>query len=206
MRNRPIHNLHSTILPILLAAMVVCQLTIVIVSWIANALWPEFGMTSLLSHKGIRWMVGEMPDMLASEVMLWLLTAGMAWGVLHEVFRRRNGDDLLGGYAERIAFHVTIAVTIILTCLILFLIFGPDTILLSATGTYRDSSLSKGAVPMAFLMTAVIMSTYGLFSGRIASLQALYYAMCSGIRDVVPLLLIYLFVSSCYFSLMYVLP
>lgn len=190
----------------LFAAMLTVEMGIIVGSWIVSVILPEKGIISLISHEGIRWMVGELPEKLASEVLLWIILSAMSWGLFRNVFLRIPKNSGVSEYSERIAIHATVIITLIITMAVGYLLFGPDSILLSATGTFQGSSIAAGIVPLICLSVSIIVSTYGLFSGRLGSMERIFKAMSGGVYDAIPYIILYLATATVIYSLVYIIP
>ena len=154
-------------------------------------------------------MVGELPEIVASHWLLAIIFLGMTVGVSATAFRKGSSSSVppskTSKYAERIAIHATIVVAIIFLALLVYWIAGPGTLLLSATGTFLGSSLSKGFIPLTLFFCSLLSVTFGLFSGRIPNLSALFSSMVSGVEKTVPFLILYIFLALCVSSIRFVL-
>ena len=202
----------KNIVPITVVVLFVLEVIIIVASWIVSVLWPEYGFNPLISHRGIRWMVGELPGIVASPWLLVIILLGMTIGVYLAAFSKGisssaspSTSSKTSKYAERIAIHATIVVAVIFLALLTYWIAGPGTLLLSATGTFLGSSLSKGLIPLFLFFCSLLSVTFGLFSGRIPNLSALISSMVSGIEKTVPFLVLYIFLALCGYSLYFVL-
>lgn len=211
---------------------VAVQLLTVISSWLVNVLFPESGVQSLLAQEGIRWLVGQLPGILSADFLLSLLYLSLAFGLTHRsglllsIRKRRNTetaseiklsdniadsnllpDDIKQSYAysRRIAFQITLLTATVSIALLLFLIIGPETVLLSSTGTFSGSSLSVGFVPLVSSVVMFIAVVYGACVARFRTLLSVFDAMIYGVCQFAPLLVAYVFIAQCYYSVMYVL-
>ena len=202
----------KNIIPITVVILFLLEVIIIVASWIVSVLWQEYGFTPLISYRGIRWMVGELPEIVASHWLLTIILFGMTLGVSSAAFRKGISSSLppstsskTSKYAERIAIHATIVVAVIFLSLLTYWIAGPGTLLLSATGTFLGSSLSKGIIPLSLFFCSLLSVTFGLFSGRIPNLSALFSSMVGGVEKTVPFLILYIFIALCISSVRFVI-
>ena len=70
------------VLPYIALLSFVMQIVAVMVSWLVCVLFPDSGVRSLLSQEGIRWMVGKLPEVMSTDVLLSLLYISLAIGTL----------------------------------------------------------------------------------------------------------------------------
>lgn len=118
-----------------------------------------------------------------------------------EIMKRVNSHNATN---KVIAFQITFLTALVGIVLLLYLIFGHDTILLSSTGTFRGSSLSAGLVPLLSAFFMLISVVYGACVSAFRSVLSVFDAMILGIKTIAPLLVAYVFIAQCYYSLLYV--
>lgn len=249
------------VLPYIALLSFVMQIVAVMVSWLVCVLFPDSGVRSLLSQEGIRWMVGKLPEVMSTDVLLSLLYISLAIGTLvgsglpaclmpqninaaedgemrkgemKEEERRNEREEMEEGekrkekgergimryfrfvwnspdttshyaYSNRIGFHMSIVAAAACLSLLLYLVAGPNTILLSATGTFAGSSIISGLVPLLSSIVIIVAVVYGVCASTLRSLQDIFRIMTEGVKAFAPLFVTYLFVAQCYYCMLYVL-
>ena len=118
-----------------------------------------------------------------------------------------NSPDTTSHYAysNRIGFHMSIVAAVACLSLLLYLVAGPNTILLSATGTFAGSSIISGLVPLLSSIVIIVAVVYGVCASTLRSLQDIFRIMTEGVKAFAPLFVTYLFVAQCYYCMLYVL-
>ena len=189
-------------LPHIALTLVVIQLLVMLVSWLLFAAFPMSGIRSLLSGEGLRWLMGNFSQTLATPLLVWLLLCAMAWGCLV-----RSGLLLRPvNYRERRAKVMASLLLAVIVGVMLLLTAIPHAVLLSAVGGLWPSPFSSSLVPVAAFSTVLVSAFYGLVSGRLESIAAVYDAVLHGIRRGAPLLLFYVLITQIYESLRFILP
>ena len=146
--------------------------------------------------------MGNFSQTLATPLLVWLLLCAMAWGCLV-----RSGLLLRPvNYRERRAKVMASLLLAVIVGVMLLLIAIPHAVLLSAVGGLWPSPFSSSLVPVAAFSTVLVSAFYGLVSGRLESIAAVYDAVLHGIRRGAPLLLFYVLVTQIYESLRFILP
>ena len=164
-----------------------------LVSWLLSAAFPSSGLRSLLSSEGLRWLMGHFAEMIATPVLAWLLLCAMAWGCLARSGLRRAQVMAL------LLLAVIVGVMLLLTAI-------PHAVLLSAVGGLWPSPFSSSLVPVVAFSITLVSASYGLMSGRLDNISAVYDAVLQGIRQAAPLFLFYVLIVQIYESLRFMLP
>lgn len=175
--------------------LIVLLITLVVGSWIVSAVMPEMGINSMLSGEGIRWYVGHLTDILATQYLVWIILLAMSIGVTREscivkviatVAHRQHIE-----YHERLGLHAAAIGACILTAVIIYLIAAPNAVLLGATGRLIPSAFAMGLVPIISFFLTLISGIYGFTAGVFTSLTSFITAMCHGISAMTPIIIIY---------------
>ncbi|MCI6073926.1 MAG: AbgT family transporter [Bacteroidales bacterium] len=191
------------ILALLLA---VAQVVAVIGSWLVAAAMPQAAMRSLLSAEGIRWFCGHIDDNLAQPLLVWLILAAMAWGVVGRsrlVGALRDVRRL--DYRRRFALRLVGAEAVAVVVALLLLTAIPHAVLLGVTGRICPSSFSQGFVAIVCFALTLLAITYGLMSGTLRGVADVFSALTVGVvqwRFVWPL---YVLAVQLWFSMKFVL-
>lgn len=187
-------------------ALALLQLLLTVFSWVLTALYPELPMRSLLSGDGLRWLFGTSVSNVRTDVLVWLLLAGMAYGCVERSrlplsaasFRR------LSGYERMAVFVVLWEITAIVAAVIV-LTFVPHAALLGVQGDIFPSSFSAGAVPLAALSAICVSATYGSLTGAWRGVDGFFSSMLYGMCRIAPLVIVYMAASEFCSSLVWVL-
>lgn len=184
-------------------ALIVADAVIIIGSWVASVLWGE--TRSLLTEEGIRLVVGGFAAMVASPPLVWIMLAGMAFGACRGVVGGvGEAADATERYARRMSLYVALFVAAVLVAVSAAMVLAPHAVLLNATGGVAHSSASAALVPMLAFIAAATASTYGLCTGRYASMHDVLSAMSRGLASAAPYIIIYIFLAVGFRLLLYV--
>ncbi len=184
--------------------LVLCQLLLILASWLYSAAFPESGVHSLLSGEGIRWFLGRFAHVLATPLLVWIILLSMAYGALTQ-------SGLLSakrftGYRERRALIISAAFLVVYVLVLLLWTVIPRAVLLSATGALWPSPFSNALVPVIAFGIMASSVIYGTIAGNFHTLQDVYDSLLCGIRQSAPLLLFYVLLIQFYYSCCFVLP
>lgn len=192
-------------LTLVLAAL---QILLILVSWIVSSATQQTYVHSLLSSEGIRWFMGRFSENLATPVLVWLLLAAIAYGVFRTSGLYQTIINLIHGknvsYRQRFALTVSTVIFVLFVLVILYLVCAPHAVLLSATGTLFPSSFSSALIPIIAFIVTVISIVFGSLSASFLSLQQVFNGMTEGIRQTLPLWVVYVFAAQLIQSLIYV--
>ena len=183
-------------------ALGVGQLLLALVSWILTAAMPVRFVHSLLSAEGIRWFMGRFVDNMQSPLLVWLVLVIIAMGTLQRsgLLQYRNSE-----YRQRIALRFAVAVAVLCVLVMLALTVVPHAILLNVMGHLYPSSFSQSLVPYCCLSLVMVSLSYGVMTGRIHGVVAVYEAMVYGIRHAGGLLFFYVLAMQLYCSVVFLL-
>lgn len=175
------------------------------VSWIVAALNPESGVRSIFSGEGVRWLLGEYSDVVATPVMSWILCMSMAWGTVRGcgILQWRRQRRL--AYRERIAVHAAAFVALACIFVLFMLAAMPHAVLLSATGELFPSPFSSAIVPVVSFCVAMVSVVFGIVSSNISSVLDVYKSLVFGIERAAPLFVIYVLLIHLYYTFIFVL-
>lgn len=181
--------------------LVLGQVVLVLASWILTAAMPDTFWRSLLSAEGIRWFFGRFEANMASKLLVWLLLGGMAWGTI-----RKSG--LLAfepsEYRQRVAMWLVVIEVGVFVAIILALTLVPHAILLNVMGGLYPSSFSQCIIPYCCFSIVMMGISFGVMSGKITNVTMAFDLLVSGLKDVAPLLVLYVLGAQFYFSLLFV--
>ena len=191
-------------LTLVLAAL---QILLILVSWIVSSATQQTYVHSLLSSEGIRWFMGRFSENLATPVLVWLLLAAIAYGVLRTSGLAQAIADLIHGkrpsYRQRFALTVSMVMFILVIIVVFFLTCTSHAVLLSATGKLFPSSFSRALIPIVAFTVTILSVVYGLLSAHFLSWQQVFEGMTEGIRQTLPLWIVYLFAAQLIQSIIY---
>ena len=125
--------LHKAMAVVTLSSAVL-SFAVILLSWLGSVLWRG-DIVSLLTPRGMRWIVGSCADMLATDVVVWLLLRGLAYGVtvrsgwaealfanaslLLTPKARRPAVAAATTYIERVSFRISVAVLLVMVAVVL---------------------------------------------------------------------------------------
>lgn len=181
------------------AALIVAQLLLVLVSWLLSAMMVD-GVRSLLSSEGLRWFFGSFTSLLDTPALVWLLLLAMAGGSLVRSGLLHRGST----YRDKTALHSVVIVMALYVAAVLALVALPHAVLLSATGNLFPSPFSRAFVPIVSFGLLLASALYGRVSGRFPSTAAVADAACYGIAQAAPLFLFYVLIIQFAASLRFV--
>lgn len=191
-------------LTLVLAAL---QILLILVSWIVSSATQQTYVHSLLSSEGIRWFMGRFSENLATPVLVWLLVAAIAYGVFRTSGLAQAIADLIHGkrpsYRQRFALTVSMVLLILVILVVFFLTCTSHAVLLSATGKLFPSSFSRALIPIIAFTVTILSVVYGLLSAHFLSWQQVFEGMTEGIRQTLPLWVVYVFAAQLIQSLIY---
>ena len=193
-------SLLSRLYSALVLLLAVGEVLLVLVSWLFSATLTD-GPRSLLSGEGVRWLLGHFSTLLATPALVWLLLIAMAGGCLWRSGLLRAPAT----YGERVGRRAVFLFILSYVVVLLALVLPPHAILLSATGRFLPSPLSRAAVPLLALGVLLASTLYGWIAGRFVNIADVTRAMAFGIAQAAPLLVLYVLVVQFGRSLAYVL-
>lgn len=188
------------------ATALLMQLLLFVVSWLIAAAMPDNTVRSLLGNEGIRWFFGSFVSNVSSKPLVWLLVVAMAWGTVIQsgIVRALVGKKKPLAYRQRFALRAVFVELVIAVVIIVLLAFVPNAPLRSVTGQLFPSSFSRSLVPILAFCAIVMAATYGLLSGAMRGIVDVFSALAEGIRQFIPLLILYVAVVQLFFSIIYV--
>lgn len=193
----------------LLLGLVLCQVGVVLLSWLWTAAFPESPMHSMLSDSGIRWFFGTFTANLCQPLLLWIILFDIAcstvrasglWTALHALLIRPRGLDPQQWSGLRAA----LVVLALETAVILLLVVPFHAVLLSVTGHVFPSSFSQGLLPAISFMIITAAFAHGLFSGQLHNYHDLFRCACSGGHGLKMFLVTYVLATELYCMIGYV--
>lgn len=197
------------LLPLLAVVMIVLQLALALFSWIINAIEPSLPVRSMLSGEGLRWLFGRFVPTLSSPLLVWLLVCSVAWGTLlrsrlYDVVRLLLSRQPVP-FRCRHALITSAALLLAIILAVALLTLLPHAELLGVTGGLYPSAFSDGFVPFLAFTVTVVSVVYGVVSGELKSVQAVYASLYYGLRLSAPLFPLYILAMQLYDSMLFVL-
>ncbi len=178
------------------------QMLLALVSWVLTAAMPGRFVHSLLSAEGIRWFMGRFVGNMQSPLLVWLVLAIIAVGTLQYsgLLHYRRSE-----YRQRVAMRFAVAAFVLCVLVMLALTVVPHAILLNVMGRLYPSSFSQSIVPYCCLSLVIVSLSYGVMTGRIHGVVAVYEAMVHGMRHTGGILLLYVLAMQLYCSVLFLL-
>lgn len=181
------------------------QILTILVSWLITATLPTLPVRSLLGSEGIRWFFARFTDNLASPLLVWIILAGMALGVLRlsglsKALRHLQQNE----YRQRFALKLVLFEVVVFAIVIGLLTLIPQAILLGVTGHLFPGSFSQSIVAILCFIGCATSITFGLQSGTFRTLTDIFKALSSGIGSLAPWIVVYVIAAQLYHSILFV--
>ncbi len=185
---------NNRLLSLLAFLLLICQIVLILCSWIVGAAKPEWNVHSLLSTSGIRWMFGSFTENTQTPFLLWIILSGMVWSVfntsgLSQAIQHPHKID----YRCRTALGIAFGQVVIIIAILSFLALPSHAILSGVTGHIYPSRFLSNAIPTIILISIIISTTYGLASGTLKSIHEIFSSLSKGISATAPFVIIYIF-------------
>ena len=199
--------------------LVTAQLTLILLSWLITAAFPELPIRSLLSSEGVRWFFGSFTANQLTPLLAWFITAAMAVGAcvrsrlwaafctkMSGLLHRRDSTDGRRGlqYRERIGLRLALAEFMVYVVIMLLLTVVPHAILLSVTGELFPSAFSSSLIPSLSFVLIVMSLSYGVASGTVDSVARMHRVLVGGLEAGARIVPAYVIGVQLYMSLLYV--
>lgn len=167
-------------------ALLWAQGTLILLSWLLAA-GMNFGARSLLSGEGLRAFVGGFTATMMHPLLVYLLMAAAMVGTWRESGLCDKAPRKQ--WRHRMAMTWAAAALAVYAAVCLWLVIGPEGVLLSAEGRLWPSPFSRGLVPMMVGGATLFAAVYGALAGHFSSLGELTAAWIKGITACAPWLL-----------------
>ena len=189
------------------------QTLLALFSWVAESVFPQLGLRSLLSGDGIRWTLGHFSNHVSTPLLLWviLVASGVEvmkesglWQLLCMLLSRKVRRSQLS-YRERFAFQMVIVIILVSLAVVFLLTCLPEAVLLSVTGSLLDGIFLSSLVPLLFIIVCAMSLVYGYFGGKTPTTDSMFASLHKGISDAAPLILLYVMAAVLWYSFIFVL-
>lgn len=182
------------------------ELLLILGSWMVEAAAPEWGVRSLISYDGVRWLLGSFADTVSTPLLVWLVVVAVACGAAKEsglahVVRHRRPLQ----YRERLGLGLVASELVLMVVVMVLLTCLPHALLLNTTGHLYPGPFTESLVPLAAFTLLVCALSYGATSGRLSSLAQLSRALTSGLRLFAPAFPVYLLLMQLIGSIKFIL-
>ena len=200
--------------------LLVAQLTLILLSWLVTAAFPELPMRSVLSSEGIRWFFGSFVSNQLSPLLIYFIMAVMAVGAcvrsrLYDALRETLSNTRSSlttssdhqhkvHYREKVGLRIALVEFIVYVIIMVLLTAIPHAILLSVTGQLFPSSFSSSFIPSLSLIIIIMSLTYGVASGTIDSVAKMHKVLVGGLEVGSRLVPTYVVGIQLYMSIKYV--
>ncbi len=187
------------------ACLSACQVVVILLSWLADALFPSSGITSLLSSTGLRWLLSSYESNVNTSLFFYVLLACFAIGALVEsgMCKKLIAAERCN-YNERLAitlFFISIAVAVLLCCAFAF---HPQSLLMSVDGSLWHGPFLK-AVLLIFAVVCVGGGcVYVLLTNSVSTREKLSSLLTAGLCAVAPLAVVYFFTIELVRTILYI--
>ena len=184
----------------LVLLLLIAEFLLFFLSWLLSATLTD-SVHPLLSSEGIRWFLGQFCVLLLRPQLIWLILLSMTGGCVwcSGIFRPSQLS-----FRRQSALRVSFVVLVMLIMIVALLVMMPQAVLLSSTGRLWPSPFSRALVPILSALAIITSMCYGLLSRTFTSLFDVYDSFRIGLQQMVPFLILYLFVVMFYESCLYV--
>ncbi len=189
-----------------LTVVVLClaQVAIVLLSWVAAAMFPDSAITSLLSAEGLRWLMSSYEhNVNRSELFYCLIISfvvGTVWesGILAMIAPRKPRS-----YNQRLG--VTIVAVVVLTAVLLCLIFAiyPRSFLLGVDGTIWKGPFFPAILLIMTVSITVATCLFVVVTHSDDTFIKLFSCLTGGLRAIVPIVIIFFLLAEVVCSFRY---
>ncbi len=174
-------------------ALAVCQLLVVLFSWVASVLFPSLEVNSLLGSEGLRWLLSSYEKNTNTSLFFYLLFVCFSMGVF---FSSGVARKLLNIHTcnrdER--WGISLFLAILLVAVVLCVVFAvyPHSFLLSV-----DGSIYPGPYLPAALIVVLMAIVFGSFlyvtitAPSLTMTHQLSHLLTIGLTVAVPFIIIY---------------
>jgi hypothetical protein len=196
----------KTFLAVLALLMGIGQIVLILASWIISSIKPEWGVRSLLSGEGIRWLFGNFTENISGSGMVWLLLTGMAYGAI-----KYSGLGSVICHLRHLSYRERLGITLVVVEMVIFIVVFalltliPHAVLLGITGKLYPGSFSRSIVSSLCFLVCSLSITFGLVADRLRSLVDVLDCLVIGIAYTLPFWLIYILGMELYCSFLFVL-
>jgi p-aminobenzoyl-glutamate transporter AbgT len=165
---------------------VAASFVVAVSSWICE--YYGCGVHSILCADGIRWLVENLIPNIKQSPLAEILFLLISLSVVVESGLLKVLSGNLSPKQRR-SMHLTICVFFLYMLLLAILSLPPSSILLSAFGTFSDSSLSKGAFAIVVIGLLLLGNFYGYVSGRFTTYDDFILAHTERLKSSLSLIL-----------------
>ena len=144
-----------------------------VISWIGEAY--GWGCRAVLSKQGLRWAVANLGDNInkAPWAIVAIITTTVSLVCESNIIKDFKDRSSL---RVRRAYMIVAVMVIILAVMTSIFYFMPGNTLLSAFGTFNNSPLQRGLIPLAAILVDIFAIVFGYASGRFTSITDAYKA------------------------------
>lgn len=170
------------------------ELLLILGSWMVEAAAPEWGVRSLISYDGVRWLLGSFTDTVATPQLVWLIVLAVSCGAAREsglanaLCHIRHPKQ----YRERIGIWLVAAELLIMIGVMLLMTCIPHALLLNVTGHLYPGPFASSLVPLIAFALLVCSLSFGATSGRLSSIVQLSRTLTNGLKLFAPVFPVYL--------------
>ncbi len=188
-------------------ALAICQILVVLFSWVASVVFPSMEVNSLLGSEGLRWLLSSYERNTNSSLFFYLLftcfTLGalVSSGVVRKILTLRTCN-----HEERLGITLFLAILLVGVLLCVCFAFYPRSFLLNVDGNIYPGPyfpavfivLALALVLGSFLYVTITAPSHSM-SNRLARLFTI------GLSLVVPLIVLYFEIMEIVCSIIYML-
>ena len=184
---------------------VLLEIAVVVIAWISGSVDPLGRFNNPFLGESVRWMFRNMMSAVASDWLVAVLLVAVTYGGLKgsglsDALRARRGGKAKSRlrYRERMGLRTAAVMSIFFFCIIAVLLFLPESLLLSVTGSVSGSPLYFAFFPLLCLWVTFVSVVYGIVRGTFSSVTKVFNCFFDGISRFSPYILLMMLVLHCY--------
>ena len=186
---------------------VILEMIVILLSWISGSIAPLGWFNNPFLGESIRWMFRNMMSVMASDWLVAVLLVavsyvGLKGSGLADAIRSLSPS---GGkakrqlmYRERMGLRTAAAMSMIFLLFLIVLLFLPESLLLSVTGSVYGSPLYFATFPLLCLWATFVSVVYGIIRWTYDSVTKVFNSFFDGISRFSPYILLVMLVLHCY--------
>ncbi len=159
------------IIPVVFALAIII---ITVISWIANVY--DWRMNNLITQDGFRWFVANFMNNIKNAPWEYVILISCTVSIVaeSEILNLKKKKIYL---KQKRAYMVVAMLAMVFMAIAITLYLLPGNMLMTAFGTFRNSPLQHGIIPIILMSVIALAVTFGYASGRFVNFEDMMKAM-----------------------------
>ncbi len=188
-----------------IVSLCVCQVLVVLFSWVASILLPNSGITSLLGSEGLRWLFSSYERNAHTSLLFYCLLACVAFGAFFKSgLVKKIASYATCNYNERLGVSVFFICIFVAFALCMIFAFYPHSFLLSIDGTILSATYFKAVLIVVAVALIIGSCLFILFTNSVTPYDNILESLTIGLKYAAPFVVIYFVLSELVCSILYV--